>query len=102
VNTGSTTRTAYGPAVRVDNNAWHHVVVVFDRDVGIIVYVDGAVRTTNGAITSNLDNQGEFLVGKSDNWFSPYFKGDLDELALYKKVLTATRVQAHLNKGRGI
>ena len=34
----------YGPVNRVDNGAWHHVVVVFDRDSGITVWVDESAR----------------------------------------------------------
>ena len=33
----------YGPVNRVDNGAWHHVVV-FDRDSGITVWVDESAR----------------------------------------------------------
>jgi hypothetical protein len=73
VSAGST-REVYGPAIRVDDNAWHHVVVVYDRDAGITVYVDGVSR---------------------------YFAGDLDEVAIYPHVLPAARVLAHLSAGRG-
>jgi hypothetical protein len=98
---GSVMRQAYGPAIRVDNGAWHHVVVQFDRDFGITVYVDGIAKTTTGAFTGNMSNTGEFLLGKSTSFFVPYLKGDLDEVALYGKLLPAARIQAHLAVGRG-
>jgi hypothetical protein len=101
VYNGSVLRQAYGPAIRVDNGAWRHVVVQFDRDFGITIYVDGIAKTTTGAFTGNLNNTGEFLLGKSTSLFVPYFKGDLDEVALYGKLLPAARVQAHLTLGRG-
>jgi hypothetical protein len=44
---GVTSVEVYGPAVRVDDGAWHHVVVVFDRDSGIVIYVDGVAQTTS-------------------------------------------------------
>ena len=34
----------YGPVNRVDTHARHHVVVVFDRDSGITVWVDESAR----------------------------------------------------------
>lgn len=95
-----TLRTAFGPAIRVDNNAWHHVVLLLDRDTGITIYVDGVARFTAGAFTGNMGNTGEFLLGKSTNLFAPYYKGDLDEVALYGQLLTPARVQAHYTKGK--
>lgn len=101
VYNGGVVRQAYGPAIRVDNGAWHHIVVQFDRDFGITIYVDGVARTTTGTFTGNLNNSGEFILGKSTSLFVPYYKGDLDEVALYGKLLPAARVQAHLAVGRG-
>ena len=100
VYTGSATRSAYGPALRVDRDGWHHMVVLLDRDAGITVYVDGLSRYTAGAFTGNLGNSGELMLGKSANLFSPYYKGDLDEVALYGGLLTPARIQAHYTKGR--
>jgi hypothetical protein len=91
---------AYGPAVRVDNNAWHHVVVLLDRDVGVTVYVDGVSRFTPAVFTQTLANAGELILGKSTNLFSPYYKGDLDEVALYGQLLAPARIQAHFAKGK--
>jgi hypothetical protein len=100
VYNGTIARTAYGPAIRVDKEGWHHVVVLLDRDSGITVYVDGVAKTTAGAFTGTLANTGELILGKSTNFFVPYFKGDLDEVALYGNLLTPARIQAHLAKGR--
>jgi hypothetical protein len=96
---GSVSRELYGPAIRVDDGAWHHVVVGFDRDVGVTVYVDALAATTAFAFGGNLANDGELLLGKSAGY--SYFKGDLDEVALYATALTAERVQAHYLAGRG-
>ena len=100
LSNGAVTRTAYGPAIRVDRNGWHHVVVLLDRDSGITVLVDGTARTTPGAFTGSLANTGELILGKSTNLFIPYYKGDLDEVALYGNLLSSARIQAHLNMGR--
>lgn len=97
---GTVTRTAYGPAIRVDREGWHHVVALLDRDTGITVYVDGVAQATAGAFTGSLANSGELIVGKSANIFAPYYKGDLDEVALYGNLLTPTRIQAHYTKGK--
>ena len=93
---------AYGPAIRVDNNAWHHVAVVFDRDQGITVWVDGTSQTTSGAFPRTISNTAALLVGKSPNPSFPYFQGQVDEVALYAGVLTGARVGAHRNAGLGL
>ena len=89
----------YGPAKRVDDGAWHHVVVVFDRDAGITIYVDGISAFRPGAAAGDVGNAGPFLVAKSTGY--NYFKGDLDEVAVYRSALSAPRVQAHYAAGHG-
>jgi hypothetical protein len=89
----------YGPAKRVDDGAWHHVVVVFDREVGVTVFVDGASVLRPGTATGDVGNTGPFLVGKSTGY--NHFKGDLDDVAVYRSALPATRVQVHYAAGRG-
>jgi Concanavalin A-like lectin/glucanases superfamily len=92
-------REVYGPALRVDDGAWHHVVVVFDRDSGITIYVDGIGRFTAADTSGSIDNTGPFLVGKSTGY--GYLSGDADEVALYGSALSVARVQAHYSAGRG-
>ena len=99
---GVVTRIADGPDVRVDNGAWHHVVVLYDRDSGITVWVDGVSRTTTGAFTGNINNTGSLLLGKSPPASFPYFLGMLDEVALYPSVLPAARVNAHRAAALGL
>jgi hypothetical protein len=96
---GSVTRQAYGPPVRVDDGNWHHVAVVFDRDVGITVYVDGASLSTVATLPGDLSNAGPLLIGKATGY--GYLNGDLDEVAIYPQALEAARVQAHRSAGRG-
>ena len=95
---GTVTRQVYGPVVRVDNGAWHHVVAVFDRDTGITVYVDGTSRFTAGAMAGSVSNAGEFLLGKATGY--GYLSGTLDEAAVYPTALPAARVQVHWQVGR--
>jgi hypothetical protein len=96
---GAVNRQAYGPAVRVDDGVWHHVAVVFDRDVGTTVYVDGSSAATVGTMTADVGNAGPFLVGKATGY--GYFSGDLDEVAVYPYALSSGDVGAHLSAARG-
>jgi Concanavalin A-like lectin/glucanases superfamily len=96
---GTFNRQAYGPSLRVDDGLWHHVVVVFDRDTGITVYVDGTARLTPGAMTGSVSNSGEFTLGKAPG--NPEYRGDLDEVAVYPGALSSERVLAHYSIGIG-
>jgi hypothetical protein len=93
----------YGPAIRVDNGAWHHVVAVFDRDTAVTVWVDGVAASTAGALPGSISNAGSFVIGKtptSDTF--PYLMAVVDEVALYPSVLPSTRITAHRDAGAGL
>jgi hypothetical protein len=92
---GVVTPQVYGPPIRVDDGQWHHVVVAFDRDAGIVIYVDGLSAGTDGPITGDVSNDGDFVLGKSPGY--PEFKGDLDEVAVYPRLLPPLRVAAHFD-----
>jgi hypothetical protein len=96
---GAVTRQAYGPAKRVDDGTWHHIVLGVDRDTGMAIYVDGLLRATAGPATGSVSNAVPLQLGRVSN-FSVY-KGDVDEVALYPSLLSTARVQAHYDAGRG-
>lgn len=94
VSDGVVSRQVYG-LVRVDNGVWHHIVVLFDRDSGIRFYTDGAptgfvVAPMTG---DHLANAGPLMVGKLSGYAN--FKGDVDEVAVYRGLLSQERIQAH-------
>jgi hypothetical protein len=100
---GSPARNVYGPGIRVDNGAWHHVVAVFDRDTGVTVWVDGLAASTAGALPGSISNAGSFVIGKtptSDTF--PYLMAVVDVVALYPRVLPSTRITAHRDAGAGL
>jgi hypothetical protein len=93
ISTGSVTRTTYN-TTRVDDGQWHHLVVLFDRDLAISYYLDGNPDgTTTTTTPGNLANSANLQLGKVSGY--PYYNGDLDEIALYPTLLTPTRIQAH-------
>jgi hypothetical protein len=98
VSDGAVSRQVYGPAIRVDDGAWHHVAVAFDRDAGTTVYVDGASLFTPGAATGDVSNAGAFGVGKFSSY--SHFQGDIDEVAVYPSALSAAQIRAHYDAGR--
>ena len=90
------------------NNQWHHMVVTYNETNGEVkLYIDGVQNPnvkswgSHGALNLATDKISEFRVGagpsnsfNSDDWLACTFKGGLDQLRLYSKVLTAAEVQA--------
>jgi hypothetical protein len=93
---GVTVRHAYS-SVGVIDDAWHHVVVWYDRDTGIMVSVDGVANFTALAIAPDVSNAGAIEIGKAPT--HNYFKGDLDEVALYRGLVPVVRMDAHRAAG---
>lgn len=80
----------------VADGAWHHVVCVREGTRSLL-YVDGVLArdgTTNSV--KIVSNAGHFKIAlqESTSGFSNYFTGELDDLAIYSKALTAAEVRA--------
>jgi hypothetical protein len=84
--------------VRIDDGKWHHVVATFDRANGITVYVDGVGTFTAGATPGDVSNNTALLIGQEGRMY-PFFKGQIDEVALYKGLLPSARVKSHYENG---
>lgn len=87
---------AFGPATRVDDGRWHHIVAVFTPAAGITVYVDGVGQSTSAVLTTPI-GAGALRFGDTDG--SGPLAGDVDEGALYTNALSAERVRAHFDAG---
>ena len=94
---GTVTRTVYGPSIRVDDDKWHYVAVLYDRANGITVYVDGLSKFTAGASPGSVTNTSPLRIGFAANF--PYFNGDIDEAAVYSGLLSPARLEAHYRGG---
>ena len=65
----------------------------YDRDAGITISVDGVTTFTALAIAPDVSNTGTVEIGKAPT--HNYFKGDLDEVALYGGLVPVARIAAH-------
>ncbi|MCP4214501.1 MAG: LamG domain-containing protein [bacterium] len=83
----------YAYRVLAGLSGWHHVAVTVDRDQadGGKMYVDGEVVYTFNPVgrNGNMDTDADLHIGRQD---SGYFRGTIDELALYKKALSAEQI----------
>lgn len=89
-----------------NDGVWHHVVGVGSAST-LGLYVDGApVGSTSGgqtALTSPRQGTWDVAFDSSAGWTgeptSSYWKGSLDEVAIYNGTLTAARISAHYTAG---
>jgi len=74
-------------ALPVDTGNWHHLVVTVDTANNIKLYRDGELR-------SSLSSSGAAIGAEAmDYYIGSNFKGYLDDLRVYKKMLSLTEVQ---------
>ncbi|MEG8947247.1 SdrD B-like domain-containing protein [Rosettibacter firmus] len=99
--------TNYASPVFVADGNWHHIAITVSRNnrQGILFYLDGVSTqfgdpTTNPATLTNTDN---LRIGRNSSAGSNdpigTFKGILDEIELFNRVLTSQEVQAIYNAG---
>ena len=77
-------------------NAWNHVAVSFDGSAGELkLYLNGTLRdtvssglpsTTQSGTTSNKPLIGKYYANSS------YFAGKIDDMGIWKRVLSATEI----------
>ena len=95
--TGVTTAVQSGPGY--NNNQWHHVVATISGE-GQRLYLDGALVDSNSNSTAEA-NIGYWRLAGDTAWEgATWWKGILDEVAIYPKALTAAQVQQHFSLGK--
>lgn len=93
-----------GPGDTVSNTSltlgqWHHFVGTYDSSIGGRVYLDGnlvGTRSTSTAITYSRSfplNIGRYAGGI-------YFKGDISDVKIYDRAITASEVRSLYDRGR--
>jgi hypothetical protein len=81
-------------------DVWHHIAFTFDGQRARL-YVDGATGSDPGSSPGNLGPNGSALtIGAANGGGSP-FEGDLDEVAVYDRALSADEVFEHFTLGLG-
>jgi hypothetical protein len=80
--------------------AWHHVAVVLNGSAGTL-YQDGQPVGTNPAMTlvpSSLGALTNYWVGRSEFTADPFLDGQLDELVIYSRALSAAEITTLFNQ----
>ncbi|MDN3497539.1 PKD domain-containing protein, partial [Planococcus sp. APC 4015] len=81
-----------------NDNTWHHVVAQLSS-TGMQLYIDGKLIGTSPNSAVNAYN-GYWRVGGDTGWSGDtYWKGSVDEVAVYPVPLTSAQVLAHFQQG---
>ena len=80
------------------NNTWHHMVATKDNN-SLRFYIDGNLVGSTAILTPGVDpiTLSEYTLGYCYNAGYKYWRGSLDDLRIYKRVISATEVQALFN-----
>jgi hypothetical protein len=80
-------------------NEWHYVAVTFQRNGNAIFYLDGN-QVGSVDISSemgDISNDRPLLIGESET-YSNQFKGDIDEVKIYNRTLSANEIWAEYTR----
>lgn len=84
-----------------NDNTWHLAVAQMSAN-GMELYLDGAL-VASSANTQAQDYAGYWRVGGDSGWEGDtYWRGSLDEVAVYPQVLTPAQVRSHWTLGSGL
>lgn len=83
----------------VPTNKWTHITATYDGTYAKI-YLDGVEdKSQKGSGGGIYSGNAPLAIGRSMAW-SPHFKGLMDEVAIYKRALSAEEVKEHYEIGR--
>lgn len=84
----------------LNNDVWHHVVMTRTQSSGVVqLYVDGVSQGTVIGNTAALTASADLSFGRLATGIQ-YYRGFLDEIALYSAALPAATVLSHYQSGR--
>ena len=78
---------------------WHFVSIRVQRNSSAFFRIDANECSASIGHDGSLTNSGNLLIGGHINVPSYLFKGGIDEVAIYNRVLTAEEIQQHYQSG---
>lgn len=82
-------------AAPVNDNMWHHVVMTRDKVSGRIeIYVDGKLARADDGMQTGDKSTAFSALGRITDSAKPYFKGQLDDVRIWNRVLSAGEAAA--------
>ncbi len=83
---------------KITDAGWHYVVAT-KNGATVKIYIDGVDVTGTVTNSTCVNNAVALTIGASNAGEEDFFRGGIDEVAVYPAVLSAGRVQAHYEAG---
>ncbi len=99
---GSGSTSNFDSTTLLNKNQWYHIVVTRTGSSGEI-YINGNLDKIGTTATGDLSSNSDWIIGNYDvvGTTGPFFDGNLDEFAVYDRVLTSTEISELYNNGDG-
>lgn len=88
----------------VNDGAWHHLVAISDAAgvaYGTALYIDGALDTTMEGAAVLIANGQRVRIGENPDARGREWEGEIDDVAIWDRVLTPTEIGVIWNGGIG-
>ncbi len=84
----------------ITTGQWHHLVGVFEGNVGKI-YVDNVLKATSAVLAGTLPTVSQMKIGNissggTGGW---WFNGSIDDIRIYNRAITPAEVQSLFSEG---
>ncbi|MFZ5391911.1 MAG: LamG-like jellyroll fold domain-containing protein [Patescibacteria group bacterium] len=85
---------------QINNNEWHHVVVTFDSDNKVRIYIDGKLDITSstGNAIYYANQVSDFMIG-TDVDGTKRLNGTIDSTKIYSRALSADEILSNYQAG---
>ena len=79
----------------INDDKWHHVVVIFDKSDVVKGYIDGVYqKEVSVSSVGDINTSGNFIIGKKSYTDNDFFNGSMDEVAVFNRTLSADEISA--------
>jgi len=91
----------YDSTIKIPDTGWHYLAVSADRNGNALFAIDTTTQTKSmsDSVSNNLNSSSSAVIGARQNQNAHFFKGLMDEVALYTVALSVAELQAHASGG---
>ncbi|MGI9240850.1 MAG: LamG-like jellyroll fold domain-containing protein, partial [Verrucomicrobiales bacterium] len=90
----------YATGSNLNDGNWHHLVATQDPGLGARLYIDGAL-VASGPASPIADNANPLMIGENPDVDGRNWRGDIDDVGIWNRALSATEVTQLWNGGTG-
>ena len=97
-------RTVTTPAGIIQNNTWYHLAFTTSyngANTESKIYINGTANSNGSFVGNQTDAGGAFSIGDGYNYYWYPYNGQVSNVKVYNRTLTATEIQQNFNALRG-